>query len=869
VITRCVPPHVADDVVGDLEQQWRTHAGRAPWRARAGVWALTIQVAWHGIADRLSSARERGHFAEGMHNMWDDFRFSIRTLTRFKLYALAATGTLMLGIAATTAVLSVIDATLLRPLPFANPDRLVSVNSTQVSPDGSELDFPLTQIELISFRNAGNSFAAIESVEPRSMALTGSGQPATLRVGAATSGLFPALGIAPAIGRLFTAEEERANASLAVLSHGVWSERFNADPSVLGRSITLGGRSYVVIGVMPASLRMVFDPSELWIPLNPVIAATTQNNRFMGAVGRLNDGVTVDMARAELAAISAVLAREWPIGHSRAKPRVVPLHENLYGRRQPALVMLGVAVFALLALACANVANLTLGHLSVRRPELMTRVLVGASRWRILRLLLVQTTFMACLGGVAALLVVVFGLPPLVSLYNGDGQGVVSLGLDWRVIGLTLAVIATATIMCAVVPALRIHRAAGTGDLVRGASARTSPGRWERRIRAGLVTMQIGIAVALLCTSATLIASMRSVLAIVPGYAAEQVLTLQMLLPPAIYPDAPARAAVVSRMLERIATVPGVAAVGTTQTTFLPNQSMYTMMHVEGGATPDPERSHIRHITPGYFAALHVRVIEGRPIDDRDRSGAPLVCNVSAAFARQYFPEGNAIGHRVRRAGATPTWMTIVGVVDDVRDWGLANVPGPTLYVPYYQLNTATARISVVARTQGDPAAIAAAIRSAIWEVDRNQPIDRMLPLTGVLVEGASAERFRALLVGLFATVGLALAVVGVYAVAASAVVARTFEASLRLALGARPWRMVGAMLGEASVQSLAGVAIGIGMYVAVSGLIRGLLFETSALDPAIVLGAAAVMLICSLGAALVQLRRLARVSPALGLRGA
>ena len=620
---------------------------------------------------------------------------------------------------------------------------------------------------------------------------------------------------------------------------------------------------------MPRDLRLMFNQSEVWIPLNPVIDAARQNVRMMATVGRLRDGVTPETARAELAAISAVLAREWPLGHSRAKPKVVPLHENLYGQREPALVMLGIAVLGLLALACANVANLTVGHLSVRRPELTTRVLVGAGRWRIMRLLLVQIAVVSCLGGAVALVAVSLGLPPLISLYNGDGQGVVTLGLDWRVIGLTLAVITTATILCAVVPALRIHRAAGTGDLLRMASTRTSPGRWERRLRAGLVTIQIGIAVALLCTSATLMTSMRTVLATKPGFAAEQVLTLQMLLPPAIYPDAPARAAVVSRMLERIGTVPGVAAVGTTQTTFLPNQSMFTMMHVEGGTTPDAERSHIRHITPGYFAALRVQVIEGRPIDDRDRIGAPLVCNVSAAFAKTYFPDGNAVGRRVRRAGATVTWLTIVGIVGDVRDNGLTNLPGPTLYVPYYQLNTPTARVSVVARTHGDPAAMASAIRNAIWEVDRNQPIDRLLPLTGVLIEGASAERFRALLVGLFAAIGLALAVVGVYAVAASAVAARTFEASLRLALGARPWRLVAGMLREAGVQSVAGVAIGIGAYAALSSQIRTLLFQTSPTDPAIVIGAAVVMLVCSLGAALFQLRRLARVSPVLGLRGA
>ena len=869
LLTRCVLPHVADDVLGELEQHWRTHVRHAPWRARARVWTLALQVSWHGIRDRLAPARERRSITGSMQTMWDDLRFSLRTLSRFKLYAFAATATLTLAIAATTAVLSVIDATVFRSLPFADPDRLVLLSSTQPAPDGSELDFALSQIELVSFRTARASLAAIEAVEPRTMGLSGSGEPVTLKVGACTSGLFEALGVHPAIGRMFRPDEERTGAGLAVLSHRLWSERFNAAGAVLGQTMNLGGRSYEVVGVMPRGLRLIFDDSDVWIPLNPVIDAARQNNRMMVSIGRLQEGASVERARAELVPISGVLAREWPLGHSKAAPKVRALHEGLFGPREPALVMLGVAVLGLLALGCANVANLTLGHLASRRQELATRVLVGAGRWRIARLLTIQTTVMACVGGAAALLFVALALPPLVALYNGGGQGVVALAVDGRVLGLTLAVVAVTILSCSLVPALRVHRAASTGDLVRLASARTSQGRWERRLRAGLVTLQIGIAVALLCTSATLMASLRTMLTSAPGFSPEQVLTMQLMLPPAVYPDAPARAAVVSRLLERIEAVPGVVAAGTTQTTFLPNQGMFTMMYLEGGATPDPERSHIRHITPGYFETLRVPVLEGRPLEERDRAGAALVCNVSQAFAKKYFPDGNAVGRRVRRASSPVLWMTIVGVVGDVRDNGLANAPLPALYVPYYQLNTPTARVSVVVRTTGDPAAMGAAIRGAIWAVDGNQPIDRMLPLTGVLVEGASAERFRALLVGLFATIGLALAIVGVYAVAASAVVARTFEASLRLALGARPWRLVAGMLREAGAQTVAGVAIGIGGYAAISGLIAGLLFRTSPADPAIVIGSAALMLACSLGAALFQLRRLARVSPALGLRGA
>jgi hypothetical protein len=358
------------------------------------------------------------------------------------------------------------------------------------------------------------------------------------------------------------------------------------------------------------------------------------------------------------------------------------------------------------------------------------------------------------------------------------------------------------------------------------------------------------------------------VLSVPPGFAADRVLTMQMMLPPALYPDASSRARFVERMLDRVRQVPGVVAAGTTQSTFLPNQGMLTFMHVEGLHVESAERSAIRHITPGYFDVLGVPILEGRAIDGRDRIGAPPVCMVSASFARKYFPDGAAVGRRVRRAGATAVWMTIVGVAGDVRDIGLVNPPAATLYVPYLQNNTATARVSLVASTQGDPRRLADGVRRAIWDVDRNQPISRVAPLDDVLLEGASAERFRALLVALFAGAGALLAIVGVHAMTASSVTARTWEASLRVALGARPWRIALGVLRDASLQVSAGVGLGLTGLWALRRLIAGLLFQTSPTDATVVLGSAGGLALLALATAAVQARRLASVSPALGLRG-
>ena len=797
--------------------------------------------------------------------MWNDVRFALRTLGRFRLYTLAASLTLALGIGAATSVFSVIDATLLRALPYDDPDRLVALRTDLGGPAGSQI-LPPSQIELVTWR-ASTQFAGIEAAELRSLAMTGTGDPEVLDVSAITSGLFPLLGVTPALGRVFSQAEERQNAAVIVLSDALWQRRFNADPAALGRSVTLGGQLYTIVGVMPADARLVFDASTAWIPLNPVIDPARQNNRFMFAVGRLRPDATLAQAKAELATLSKPLAAQFPTGHSNTTPVIEGLQENLFGARAPALRMLAIAALALLALACANVANLTLNHLLVRQGELATRSLLGAGTGRIVRLLLVQTSLLAVIGGAIGIAGGAAGLPFLLALYNADGRAVVALGLDWRVLVISGGTIAGTAILCTLLPAIRIHRAAVRGQGLRLASARFSAGRAERRVRAALVCAQIAIAIALLCTSGALIKSLAAVLSVPPGYAADRVLTMQMMLPPALYPDAASRAGFVERMLERVQQVPGVTVAGTTQSTFLPNQGMSTFMHVEGITVENADRSAIRHITPGYFNALGVPIVEGRAIDGRDRIGTHPVCMVSASFARKYFPNGGAVGRRVRRAGATIVWMEIVGVAGDVRDVGLVTVPLPMLYVPYLQNNTATARVSLVAKTLGDPAQLALRVRQAIGEVDANQPISRVASLDDVLLEGASAERFRALLVGVFAVAGVLLAVVGIYAMTAASVTARTWEASLRVALGARPWRIAASLIRDAALQVLIGAGLGLTAFWSLRRLVSGLLFQTSPTDAAILLASVGGLTLLALSAAALQARRLAGVSPALGLR--
>jgi putative ABC transport system permease protein len=375
--------------------------------------------------------------------------------------------------------------------------------------------------------------------------------------------------------------------------------------------------------------------------------------------------------------------------------------------------------------------------------------------------------------------------------------------------------------------------------------------------------------VVLLCSAGVFLTSLQRLLRTNPGFSADNVLSMQLRLAPARYPDAAARANFVQRALARIDEIPGVVASGTTQTTFLPGQSMTTLLSVEG-APIEPGRAdtaHIRHITPGYFKTLHVAVVEGRPFDDRDRIGSPPVCMVSARLAKLFWPNQSALGHRVRRNSANAPWMTVIGVVADVMDAGLGVEQGPTLYVDYLQANTATARVSLLVRLSGDPLTAVKAVQRAVWSIDPGQPMDRVGRLGDVLTETTSDQQFQTVLLSAFALVGLALAVVGVYGVSAGAVKARTWEAGVRMALGASSGRVLADMLREAGARVLIGVVVGIGVFVSAGRLTSSLMFNTFYADVRVI-GAAVVLLAAvSMAVVYTQAKRLARVSPVLALR--
>ena len=806
--------------------------------------------------------------AETFRDLGGDVRFAMRMMRRQPVHAVASTLTLALGIGATTAVFAVVDATLLRPLAYQAPERLVALNAMMSGPDGGQLPYSLSQIELLRWR-AARAFEYIESIEPRVMALTGGGDPEVIRGGLASSGLFRMLGVDPKLGRTYTAEEEQSNAAVAVISDGLWRRRFDGAPSVLGRTVTLDGRTFEVIGVMPGGFRALFEGSDLWVPLRPTIDPLRSGNRLMTNAGRLRPGTSIAHAQAELVPIAQALGREYPVTNARIAPQVIPLREQLYGQRRTTLVAILVAVLFLFALACVNVVNLTYGHVAGRRSEFLVRAALGGGRWRLVRLQLVQSGLIAAAGGLIGLWIIDGVLPGVLALNAAGGFTPIVASIDWRVAGFGLALVVVAAMLSGALPAMQAHEASFTGRVAGVSSGRARGGRGDRRARAVLVVAQIALAFILLCGAGVCLTSLQRLLQTNPGFSPDNVLSMQLTLAPARYPDAGARTQFVQRALDRINEIPGVVASGTTQTTFLPNQSMQTLLSLDG-VPIDPahaETAHMRHITPGYFKTLRVPVLEGRPFDERDRTGAPAVCMVSARFAKQFWPNQSAIGHQVKRGGGTSVWLTIIGVVGDVMDAGLGVPQGPTLYINYLQINTPTARVSLLVRLSGDPLATAKAVQQAVWSIDSGQPMDRIGRLQDVLVETTSDQQFQTILLSGFALVGLALAVIGVYGVTAAAVKARTWEAGVRMALGASSSRVLSEMLRESGGRVLVGIGIGAVVFLAAGRLASSLLYNTSYADLRVLAGAIILLSTVSMAVVYTQARRLANVSPVVALR--
>jgi putative ABC transport system permease protein len=815
--------------------------------------------------------------------MWAELRqdlgYAVRTLSRSGWFATTAVVTLALGIGANTAIFSVISSVMLRPQPFHEPDRLVFLWSTSQA-------FPretLTPGRLVDFREQLTTVSGVAGISQIPLNLTGSGEPERLSGSSVSSTFFDVLGAPALLGDPF--HGGRADDRDVVLSHRLWTRRFASDPSIVGRQIMLNGTARTVVAVMPAGFNWptvtatpgLHSGPELWvpgttgdIPRTPVDQANLASNRRIGylrAVARLKPGVTIQQARLEAQAIAERLARQYPADDGGRGATLVGLDEQFFGSlRQPMAVLLGAVAFVL-AIACANIASLLLGRGAARRRELAVRVALGASRIRIVRQLLTESMVLAFASAVVGIVFAWWSLHWLIRASPGSLPGIDTVRLDPNVLLFTLALTIATGLLCGLLPALYASVSAITAGLGE-TSIRTSEGRRAGRTRDALVAVEIAVALVLLVGAGLLLRSFDALSRVDTGMRTENLLTFDIFLSGERARQAPLQRAFYDAVRQRVAALPGVVDAGAAVTLPIGGDAFAAPVRVEGTPEAQPgqePRAGFQIVTPGYFRTIGVRLLSGRDFSDTDAPAASAVAMVNEAFARQHWPGADPVGRRMRVAGGTGDWMTVVGLVSDIRHHGPGSPPRAEFYRPHSQLSFSF--MAFVVRTRSAPEGMVPAIRAAITSLDPAQPMSGVNTMDGHLATALARPKFMSTLIGSFGGLALLLSAVGVYGVMAYSVTQRTREIAIRTALGASSSNVLRLVLGKAIWLAVLGVTAGLAGSTALSRVLSGLLFGIGAADPLTYLGVVALLGTVALSAAALPAWRATRIPGAQVLR--
>ncbi|QSQ25651.1 ABC transporter permease [Pyxidicoccus parkwayensis] len=796
-----------------------------------------------------------------------DVRYALRTLRKAPAFSLVAVLTLALGIGATTALFSVVRGVLLKPLPFPAPERLVRV--WQASPVLDAPRTPLASPDFEDWKARQKSFTELGAwwhVENMSgVDLSGLGEPERLQATYVTEGFFSTLGVVPHLGRAFLPEENQpGNDAVVMLSHGAWTRLFGADPSLLGRSLTLGGVPHTVVGIMPSSFTFPGEQMDVWLPLSNIPESgipRTRINRFLNVVGRLKPGVTLETARAELGGISRQLAEAYPESNAQYSAiTAIPLHEAITGDVRTGLLVVLGAVALLLLIACANVANLQLARATLRERELAVRAALGAGPGRLVRQLLTESVVLAALGGALGVGLAVWGTEVLVGLSVHQLPRL----RDVRVDGEVLAFAASATLLTGLLFGLMPALRAGTTRLepVLKAGARGTVGAGGARLRGMLVIAEVAISVVLATGAGLATRSLARMLSEDPGFRAEGVAVVSFSVPESRRGQGRAYFA---EVLERVRALPGIQSAAMVK--YLPMENVgEDVTFNRPGHTEDaenPPHAAVMHVSTDYFRTLGIPLLGGRAHEATDTEDSPTVLVVNQTFARRYFPGEDAVGKAVRFGTEE---VAIIGVVGDVRQAGLAEPAPPLIYFHVQQVSRSATNL--VLRGQGAPLPMATAARQAIWEIEPNQTIRRITTLDEVVSEAVTRPRLLSVMLGLFAVLGLALAAVGIYGVLAYTVSQRQREMGVRLALGAKPADVLRLVVTGGMRLAGTGIAVGIAGALVLARVMGSILYGVAPHDPLTFGGVMALLLGVALLACLIPARRAMRVDPAVALRG-
>jgi predicted permease len=775
--------------------------------------------------------------------MVQDFRFAVRTLLRSPGFTLTAALTLALGIGVTSLMFGVINAVLIRPLPYQDPDRLMLVFN--VSTNAPEVNtIRATPLDFDDYRTRARTFAAMAGHIGNGFTFSGSGDPELVLGQMVTPDFFTVLGVTPAAGRTFAADEfTPGKENVAIISHGLWRRRFGGQPSAIGSTVTINGRPWTIAGVMPREFDYPSPRYAVWVPLasprTPEMPPINRSAHYVQVIGRLAPGATREQANAEIVSIASALAAQYPETNANMTARAVSLNDfRVRDVKLPLYMLLG-AVGLVVLIACANVTNLLLARATSRHREVAIRQALGAARGRLVRQFFAETAVLYALGAGGALALASWGLSALIALGPADIPRLSEAALDGRVLAATLALSFVTALVFGLAPALQ-GATGDPADALRAGGRTVSAGRARQRFRVALVVAEVALSVVLLIGAGLTLHSLMRLTSVDHGFDADGQLTFSAVLSPRRYADATAMTAAADRMIDRLGAIPGVARAGATTALPLSGQNIENGFTVEGytprSADDDPVAG-MRGVTGEYFAALGARVTAGRAFTAADRSGSQPVAIVNEGFARRYLAGRDPIGARLRENGSSE-WRTVVGVIADLKHAGPAEEARPEVSLPYGQLEpsfmkTWSRGLYFVVKGEVPGTALVPQVRRAFAAIDPGMSLNDVQLMSALASDAVSEPRFRTILLGTFAALAITLASIGVFGVLAYFVAQRTREIGIRVALGATSGDILRMIVGRGLAIAGIGLVIGLAAAIPLTRAIERLLFQVKPLDPA------------------------------------
>jgi putative ABC transport system permease protein len=799
-----------------------------------------------------------------------DLRFALRVLLKSPGFTAVAVIALALGIGANTAIFSVMNLVLLRPLPYGDPDRLIRLTQVltsdhRVGPGGTE-GGPTSPANFVDWQNQNQVCEDMAAYTSSAFSLIGQNEPERVIGARVTPNLFDVLRVEPFLGRTLQPDDAMPDAeAVVVVSQGYFERRFGSDPKALGRLINLDGNLHRLIGVMPAGFQFGQD-AEMWVPLVFTPKELAERGRvYLSVIARLKDGVTIEQARENMNSVAQHIQEEFPSLPWTVS--IITLRDQFVGDFKGTLFILLGAVGFVLLVACANVANLLLARAAERVREIAIRTALGASRTRLIRQMLTESVLLGLLGGGLGLLLALWCVSLLRRFSPGNIPRLDEVGIDARVLGFTLAVSLLTGLIFGLIPALQISRTELYAPLKDGGS-QLSGAQSRQRLRNLLVISEVALALVLLIGAGLMVRSFQLLLAVDPGFNPENVLTLRMSLPVSKYPEQYQRKAFLEEVLARVQELPAVRTAGLVTTLPLSGSELRQLIILEGMPLQQGESPSggLDVVSPDYFKTMGIQVLKGRAFTLQDRDDSPPVVVIDETLARRYYPNEDPIGKRLMIPGVKTVYLEIVGVVKGLKFFGLDEERRPTLYIPFLQY-AGEKTMCLAIKTTSDPLQIAGSVRSAIWSVDREQTMSPAVTMEQLLDQSVAQRRFNTGMIEIFALLGLALAMVGIHGVLAYSVTQRTQEIGIRMALGADRNQVLRSVLAEALTMVAIGVALGIAASVAMTRLMKSLLYGVSPLDLGTYLGMSVLLVTVSLVASYFPARRATRVDPLVALR--